>query len=84
VNYRVHQAISAKSGKYVYITDGEAETIARNDTEWVVKERLKINDPGRPIAKVRPRYWGYEARDKDDISYGDKLDDANDMTKMDG
>jgi hypothetical protein len=61
VNYRVHQAISTPDKKYVWIDIGEADTIARGDTERKVEERFKIEDPKdpgpRPTATIRPQCW---------------------------
>lgn len=53
---RIQQALRAKDGTIVHITEGEAETIARQETERAVNHRLSINDPGRPKKKPRPNY----------------------------
>jgi hypothetical protein len=55
-------ALTTPDGKHIHITDGEAETIARNETERTVAARLKeleANDPSqtRPKQTSRPNCW---------------------------
>jgi hypothetical protein len=54
---RIKEALAAKDGQHIHITNGEAETIVRNETERAINVRLQTNDPGRPKQISRPNCW---------------------------
>ncbi len=48
--YLVRKALCAKDGVYIHIRIGEAETLARQETEREINKRLKeTNHAGRPF-----------------------------------
>lgn len=62
IKSRIKKALAAPDGQRIHISDGEAETIARNETERHIAAKLKeleANDPSqtRPKQVSRPNCW---------------------------
>jgi hypothetical protein len=60
-SFLVKLAVEAKEGEHVHLSDGEAETLARQETEREITQRLRfyeLTDPSqtRPTPKPQVNY----------------------------
>jgi hypothetical protein len=58
-DFLVKQALEAKGGEHIHISDGEAETLARQETEGEIAKRLRfyeLTDPSSIRPKSKPQF----------------------------